>query len=370
VAGSIPAQLAAALTTLTGIVVKPTDFDLDKVPDHLRMNFTVVDESGRAVGTGRDLGTLQSALQADTRQAVAKASGTVEKTGLTAFPADGVKRSVTSTVGGHPVTGYPALVDEGKTVGLQVFTSAADQRRAMRAGTRRLLVMGTASPLAHLRQSLSREQLLTLAATPYGSIGALVADATEAAIDALLDWAGGPAWTAETFAALAAKIKPHLNKAVRDVVVASEQALQAADTAGRAIEHAASAVRGGASIADLVTDMRGQLTALLAPGFITRTGAAALPDLTRHLQALTVRAERVLDAPARDRERLTEITGLTAEVERAVGELPAERQADPEVAAVRRLLDEYRVALFAQPMRTAVPVSAKRIRAAVAELKP
>jgi ATP-dependent helicase HrpA len=370
VAGSIPAQLAAALTTLTGIVVKPTDFDLDKVPDHLRMNFTVVDESGRAVGTGRDLGTLQSALQADTRQAVAKASGTVEKTGLTAFPADGVKRSVTSTVGGHPVTGYPALVDEGKTVGLQVFTSAADQRRAMRAGTRRLLVMGTASPLAHLRQSLSREQLLTLAATPYGSIGALVADATEAAIDALLDWAGGPAWTAETFAALAAKIKPHLNKAVRDVVVAIEQALQAADTAGRAIEHAASAVRGGASIADLVTDMRGQLTALLAPGFITRTGAAALPDLTRHLQALTVRAERVLDAPARDRERLTEITGLTAEVERAVGELPAERQADPEVAAVRRLLDEYRVALFAQPMRTAVPVSAKRIRAAVAELKP
>ncbi len=126
-AGSIPAQLAAALTALTGIIVKPTDFDMDKVPDHLRMNFTVVDDKGRAVGTGRDLGTLQSALQADTRQAVAKASGTVEKTGLTAFPADGVRRSVTSTVAGHQVTGYPALVDEGTTVGLQVFTSAADQ---------------------------------------------------------------------------------------------------------------------------------------------------------------------------------------------------------------------------------------------------
>ena len=369
-AGSIPAQLAAALTALTGIIVKPTDFDLEKVPDHLRMNFTVVDDRGRAVGSGRDLGTLQSALQADTRQAVAKASGTVEKTGLTAFPTDGVKRSVTSTVGGHQVTGYPALVDEGKTVGLQVFTSAVDQRRAMRGGTRRLLVLGTASPLAHLRQSLSREQLLTMAATPYGSVGALVADATEAAIDALLDWAGGPAWTAESFAALAAKIKPHLNKAVRDVVVAAEQALRAADVAARGIEHAASAVRGGASIADLVADMRGQSAALLEPGFITRTGASALPDLTRQLQALAVRAERVLDAPARDRERLAEIITLTAEVERSIGALPAERQADADVAAVRRLLDEYRVALFAQPMRTAVPVSAKRIRAAVAGLRP
>ena len=116
--------------------------------------------------------------------------------------------------------------------------------------------------------------------------------------------------------------------------------------------------------------MRGQLAALLAPGFITRTGAAALPDLTRQLQALGVRAERVLDAPARDRERLAEITALTTEVERVIGTLPAERQLDADVAAVRRLLDEYRVALFAQPMRTAVPVSAKRIRAAVAELRP
>ena len=66
----------------------------------------------------------------------------------------------------------------------------------MRAGTRRLLVLATPSPLAQLRQSLTREQLLTIAATPFGTVGALVQDATEAAVDALLDWAGGPAWTA------------------------------------------------------------------------------------------------------------------------------------------------------------------------------
>ena len=65
---------------------------------------------------------------------------------------------------------------------------------------------------------------------------------------------------------------------------------------------------GGGSIADLVADMRGQLAVSLAPGFISRTGAAALPDLTRQLQALQVRAERVVDAPARDRERMAEIT--------------------------------------------------------------
>ncbi|MGS0683644.1 DUF3418 domain-containing protein [Nakamurella sp. GG22] len=365
---SMPAQLAATLTALTGVVVRESDFDLEKVPDHLRMTFAVVDDDGRKVADGKDLSVLQDSLRSDTRKAVAKASGTVERTGLTAFPPTGIQRTVTTEVAGHEVTGFPALVDEGGTVGVTVFTSVADQARSMRAGTRRLLVREMPSPLAQLRQSLSRSQLLTFAATPHGTVGELVADATEAAVDALLDWAGGPAWDPAAFAALAAKIRPHLNKAVRDIVVAAEQVLRAADLASRAIETAASGP-GGTAIADLVADMHGQLAAALAPGFITRTGAAALPDLNRRLQALAVRAERVVDAPARDRERLAEIAALRNEIDDAVVALPPERQGDRDVIAVRALLDEYRVALFAQPMRTSVPVSAKRIRAALAALR-
>ncbi len=366
---SLPTELAAALTALTGVVVRAADFDLDKVPDHLRMNFSVVDEKGRPVAAGKDLTELQSTLRADTRQAVAKASGAVERTGLTVFPPEGLRHTVTTTVAGHEVTGYPALVDEGGTVGVTVFSTAADQQRAMRAGTRRLLLLGAPSQLGALRQSLTREQLLTMAVTPYGTVGELVADATEAAVDALLDWAGGPAFDAAAFAAVQARIRPHLAKAVRDVVVAAEQALQAAAAAARAIDAAADGP-AGASIADLVADMRGQLSTSLAPGFITRTGAAKIPDLARRLQALTVRAERVPTAPARDRERLAEIRALETEIDRAVAVLPPERGADADVTAVRDLLQEYRVASFAQPVRTSVPVSAKRVRAAVAALRP
>jgi ATP-dependent helicase HrpA len=199
-------------------------------------------------------------------------------------------------------------------------------------------------------------------------VGELVSDATEAAVDALIDWAGGPAWDATAFAALQARIRPHLAKAVRDVMVAAEQALHAAAAAALAIDAAADGPAGG-SIKDLVTDMRRQLTGSLAPGFLTRTGAARIPDLARRLQALTVRAERVTTAPARDRERLAEIKALETEIDTAVAALPPERGADPDVTAATDLLEEYRVALFAQPMRTSVPVSAKRIRAAVAALR-
>ncbi|HEY5116424.1 MAG TPA: ATP-dependent RNA helicase HrpA, partial [Nakamurella sp.] len=112
-AGSLPEALAATLTAMTGIVVRQQDFDLSKIPDHLRMTFTVVDADGRPVGSGKDLPALQDTLKSDVRRAVATASGTVEVSGLTAFPAAGLEPKVTSSVDGHRVDGYPALVDEG-----------------------------------------------------------------------------------------------------------------------------------------------------------------------------------------------------------------------------------------------------------------
>ena len=360
--------LAGRLTALTGVVVRAQDFDQEKIPDHLRMGFRVVDESGRAVAAGKDLPALQRKLQGDSRQAVARASGTVERTALTGFPDAGIPRSVTSTVSGQQVRGYPALVDERPTrgtdtVGITVFTSAADQQRAMRGGIRRLLVLGARNPLAHVRNGLTRQQMLTLSVSPYTSIAALLADATEAAVDALLDWAGGPAYTAADFQTLTKKLTPQLDRAVLDIVIAAETALKEAHEADRAID----AVNGSA-LAEQVADMRAQLRALVAPGFLTRTTATHLPDLTRYLQALTVRAGRVRENPERDRQRMVEVNDLAAELAAAEQGLRPDQVDDPAVAEAHRLLAEYRVATFAQPMRTAVPVSAKRIRTAIALL--
>ena len=84
---SLPAELAAALTAMTGIVVRQADFDLEKVPDHLRMTFTVVDDQGRPVAGGKDLPRCRTAAvrhPAGGGQGVAAPSS---DTGLTAFPA-------------------------------------------------------------------------------------------------------------------------------------------------------------------------------------------------------------------------------------------------------------------------------------------
>jgi ATP-dependent helicase HrpA len=363
-------ELAAALTRMTGVVVRESDFEPDKVPEHLRMNFRVVDEHGATLATGRDLPALQSSMRGNTQQAVVRATRTLERHGLTAFPPEGIPRRVRAKVAGHEVTGYPALVPEGDSaVGVAVFDSEADQRRAMRAGTTRLLATALLPSLARIRQMLNRDTQIALATAPDTTITALVADATRAAVDALVERAGGVVWTATGFDALSATIAPHVLGSVRDVLVAAGVVLSAAGEAARAID-AAERGPGAAAIADLTADMRAQWRAAVAPGFVIDAGATRRPDRTRQLQALRIRAERVREAPGRDRERMAEVQELTALADRAVAALPAERRPDPDVRALRQLLAEFRVALFAQPMRTAVPVSAKRIRSALDVLTP
>ncbi len=398
-ADALPAALATALTAMTGIVVRAADFDVGKVPTHLRMTFKIVDDDGREVAAGKDLPALQDALRSDTRDAVAKVSGALEVSGLTGFPADGLAPVVTGQVEGTEVSGYPALVDEGGTVGIRVYASKPDQARAMRAGTRRLLATAAAPSLAALRSglreqltkprpaapgarpALSREQLLMLATAPHGSLAALLDDATAAAVDALLDWAGYPAWDADSFAAMAGRIGPALPAAVTDILTATATCLQAGAQAAAAIDATAGHATVGASaggtsttaaageaLAGQLDDMRAELADLLRPGFVTAVGAAHLPDVARYLRALGVRAERLREGPDRDRDRMIEIRALSAEVEDVLSRLRPERRADPDAAALRRMLAEYRVALFAQPMRTAFPVSPKRIRTAIAAL--
>ncbi len=361
---SLAVDLAAELTALTGIIVSPTDFDLTKVPDHLRMSFQVVDADGAQLAAGKDLAALQRDLRGDTRSAVARVSGGIELSGLTGFPDKGLAQHLDSEVDGHSVRGYPALVDEGGTVGVRVYAVESDQTRSMRRGTVKLLSMVLRSPAAYLRHALPRDVMLTLAVTPYGTSDQLIADGTLAAIDALLDWAGGPAWTATAFEKLRIKMAPHLDRAATDVMLATAKALEAAHQVSAELVD-----KGGSTQAASIIDVKTQLVWLLPHGFISRSGAGRLPDLLRYLQALKIRVSRLAADPDRDRARMGEILSFEEEYRQAVAALPLERQSDPDVLQVGWQLAEWRVSLFAQPMKTAIPVSAKRIGASLAGLR-
>lgn len=381
--GGLPKRLAAELSDLAGVPISADDFDYQKVPDHLRMRFTVVDEDGRAVASGEDLAALQRQLLADTRAAVAEASGDWERRGMTSFPDEPLPEQVDTTAHGQPVTAYPALVDEGSSVAVRVYTTPEDQRRAMRRGTVRLIALALEKHIGALPNRVRQwaaprmpggrggsdgvlvpADLLRLSTAPHGSLASLTADAADAAIAALLDWAGGVAWNSADFAARVAKISPQLERAVGDIVAATSQLLDAAAAADAQIAALARAPGNSARVAL----MQAERDWWLQPGFIARHGAQHLPDITRYLQALQVRAERAATDPGRDDGWSEEIEQIEYEFEQVLAALRPERRGDDDVLGVHRLIAEYRIALFAQPLRTAVPVSAKRVRRALEQL--
>jgi ATP-dependent helicase HrpA len=356
--GPLTPALGRELRRYAGEVVPPDAWDWSKVPDHLRMTFRVVDESGAVLGEGKDLAALKDQFQVKAREVLTAAAPSVERSGLTAFPAE-LPREVRREHAGIPVTAYPALVDEGQTVGVRLFETPAAAARAMVAGTRRLLLLTLPSPVKHASGQLSNAAKLALMRNPHGGLPALMDDAVAASVDALVAANGGPAWDAAGFATLAGKVRVGLPTTTLSVLRAVHQILVIA--AG--LQSRLAALRDPALLPSL-TDAREQLTALVGPGFISATGVSHLGDLPRYLQGIERRVEKLPDNPARDRQLMVGVHQVEEEYAALRRELPP----SPELAEIRWMIQELRVSLFAQMLGTAYPISDKRIYRAMDEL--
>jgi ATP-dependent helicase HrpA len=336
------AGLSRELERVRGVRVAESAWDLSRVEPHLRMRFRIEDEAGRAVAEGEDLDALREQVRPLLRAELSSAASGIERTGMRWWEAGAIPRVVTLPGTGGAVSGHPALVDEGDTVGVAVMETAEAQSRAMRLGTRRLLLLTVPAP----RPQLDNRVALALAGAPHGSLDAVVADALPAAIDWLVERFGGPAWDAEAFAALRAQVAGELGGTLVAVLEKVADVLGAAREVERRLDALPVSPFEAAR-----QDVQRQLGRLVHPGFITSAGVVRLDDLVRYLCAAARRLERLPDATAADRDRMRTIHELE--------ELHRARGSDP---AVGWLLEELRVAQFAQGLGTREPVSAKRVR--------
>ncbi|MEH1015150.1 ATP-dependent RNA helicase HrpA [Micromonospora sp. CPCC 206060] len=348
--------LTRQLRRMTGVTVPYDAWDTDKLPAHLRVSFRVIDEENRPVAEGKDLPALQRQLKAEVRQLVAAAAPDVARSGLREWSIGTLPRTIEQNRAGFVVTAYPALVDEGETVGVRVFDSPGEQERAMWAGTRRLLRLTVPSPAKFLQGRLSNEAKLALSRNPHTSVLDLLDDAAGAAVDRLMADAGGPAWEAEGFAALRERVRADLVDTVVEVVDRVRRVLATA----YAVEQRLGRTSNLTLVAAL-TDIRGQLAGLIHRGFITETGYARLPDVVRYLTAIERRLDRLPQNPQRDREQQSRIERVAQEYRDMVAALPPARRGDDAVRQIRWMIEELRVNVFAQALGTPYPVSEQRI---------
>ncbi|MFD7369000.1 ATP-dependent RNA helicase HrpA [Nocardiopsis alba] len=363
--GSLTEALAAELTRMAyGERVRAEDFQLDRVPDHLRITFRAVDDRKRTLAESKDLEGLRAALKPRLREAIATEAKGVERKGITSWDFGPLERTLERKALGPKVKGYPALVDEGESVAIRIFDTRPEQRAAMRAGTRRLLMLTIPSPATVVSKGLNNPDKLALADNPHGSIKKMLADAEAAAVDHLLTREGGPVWNGEDFARLADRIRADLGDTLAEVL----------DKVARVLvlwRKVSKKIKGTTSLAVLpsLNDVQGQLAGLVGDGFITRAGLSRLDDLHRYLRGIEYRLGKLAENPRRDQVNMAKVEQMRQAVTKVRGVLKAGRAEDPDVVELGWMLEEYRVSLFAQELRTAYPVSDKRIMKALEAVK-
>ncbi|MBO3742836.1 ATP-dependent RNA helicase HrpA [Actinoplanes flavus] len=355
--GPLPDAIGTELRRLTGTVVPRDAWRPDQVPEHLRMNFRIVNESGETVAEGRDLEVLRRQLAPKVQATISRAAGNLERRGITTNDFGALPRRVAQVRGGYEVNVWPALVDEGDSVAVRVFEDEASQRVAMVAGTRRLLLL-TLPPAARFLQGRldNRAKLELSRANPYRSIADLLDDCAGAAVDRLVAEAGGPVWSSVEFASLRDTVRQDLVDAVANLVTQVRAVLATSYD----VEQRLKQLRDP-QLLPALADIRQQLKGLVHPGFVTKTGWRQLHHMPRYLRGIVHRLDRLGGSLARDRQLTTQIHEIESEYRELRASISAGGPAEEGLREIRWMIEELRINYFAQALGTAYPVSDKRI---------
>ncbi|WP_432175923.1 ATP-dependent RNA helicase HrpA [Streptomyces sp. Tue6028] len=367
--------MARELKRMVGVPLTADDFDWSRVPDHLKITFRIVDERRRKLAEDKDLEALKLRLKPKARKAISQAAAataertggeSLERSGLADWTIGSLTRVFETRRAGQPVKAYPALVDDGDTVSVRLFDTEAEQQQAMWKGTRRLILRNIpVNPGKFASDKLSNAQKLALSANPHGSVQALFDDCAMAAADKLIGDFGGPAWDEESYRKLYDKVRAE----IVDTTVRTVGQVQQVLAAWQACERRLKGVRSPTLLTNL-TDVRGQLDALVKPGFVTETGLRRLPDLMRYLVAADRRLQQMPTNVQRDTTRMEKVHEMRDEYAWLLEQLPQGRPVPQQVLDIRWMIEELRVSYFAHALGTAYPVSDKRIVKAIDAAAP
>ena len=417
--GGLMDALLKAVRDKTQLDVKRADFKLDTLSPHLFMNYRVVDEHGRQLGLGRNLPALKAELGALARgafqalaalkaqevvgggevsaqpgaapgaasaqtdrgaQRVARVAGQPAAQGgqpaaqpsgkPSAKPSQAASTPLTDWTfgelpelmeiqrGGHTLIGFPALLDKGTHVEIDIFDEPDVAALKHRAGLRRLVALQIREPLKYLEKNIPDLQKMAMAFMPLGTADEL----REQVIDVALD----RAYLADPLPTDAASFKARVEEGRTRLNLIAQEVARLAGTVLTEYAAAARKLKDAKPPKDVAEDIAAQLQRLMPKRFVASTPYPQLQHFPRYLKGITLRLDKLKVDPARDAQRLAELRPLDQRHTRRLAELKGTH--DARLDEFRWLLEELRISLFAQELRTPQPVSVKRLEKTWAQI--
>ncbi|WP_373875665.1 ATP-dependent RNA helicase HrpA [Budvicia aquatica] len=357
-------SLERELRRMTGVTVSRDSWQLDMIPDHLKITYRVVDDKNKTLAEGPDLQALKQKLKGKVQETLsAVADDGIEQSGLHIWSFGSLPDVFEQKRGGYAVKAYPALVDEKSSVGIQLFETEQEQQQAMWQGTRRLLLLNIPSPVKYLHEKLPNKAKLGLYFNQFGNVLDLIDDCIACGVDKLIAEHGGPSWQEEGFNQLHERIRAELNETVVEIAKQVEQILTTAHSVNKRLKG-----RVDMTMALALSDIKVQLSGLIYAGFVCQSGWKRLPDILRYLQAIERRMEKLPVDPNRDRVQMLKVESVQKSYQQLVNKLPPHKPVAAEIMDIRWMIEELRVSYFAQQLGTPYPISDKRILQAIEQV--
>ena len=330
-------------------------FSRDEPPPHLLMNVRVVDDAKRELAMGRDFAGLRKRLGEAASLTLAKAKPGMEREGITSWDFGDLPERVTFRRGNQTLTGYPALVDDGASVSIRLMDTKDKAAEAHRAGVKRLMALDLKEQVRNLDRALPGFNALALRFNTVVPADKLKDDLIAAIVDRAFIGEDEPPRTTKAFEEQKKRAKARLP-------AVTEGAARYANAIAEANQQATQAIAQGAALGRVSQEAKAVRERLVYPGFLSRTPWDRLEHLPRYLKGYALRLQKYRANAERDQKHAATVASLWNEYE---ARLAADREAgriEPKLEEFRWLIEELRVSLFAQELRTPFPVSAKRLQ--------
>lgn len=360
--GELTDALRAFCTERLGAAMPIDAWAAAEMPAHLRVNVCVVDADGRELGSGRDLPALQAQLGEAAQLTFSAAGLKFERAHIKTWDFGDLPESLVVEREGRKLTGYPALVDQGDHVSLKLLDTRGAADASTRLAVLRLLKAQFKDALQRLQKQPPGFSQSALMLKPAIPTEALLGDVVAAICDRALMGEDPLPRTEDAFA-------DQVKRARVRLPAVAESAFRL--LAAIAVEYHTLSQRIGAlpgAQARLAADLRAQRDALLHPGFLSETPWPLLGHLPRYLKALERRLAKHGENPARDAKHAQAVAELWQRYAQRRAANAAARKDEPALEAFRWQIEELKVSLFAQELRTPQPVSYKRLERAWTEL--
>lgn len=368
--------LSEALLTATGIEVANDAWDTSDLPAHLRMNYRVLDEHGNELASGRDLPALRMQLGVKARkQFTESARDSFERQGLTSWDFGELPEQVEFVRNGQKLIGYPAIVDDGKSVSLVLLDTEQEAEVATHKGLRRLFQLGAVEQVKFVGRNLPNLQemalkyalLAELEGSRQSDKASMIDKLQNELVTAICDRAffveTDPIRNADQFNARLVKARTRIVDVGNEVCRLTAEILTEYHVLRPRLQQP-----GAQAWQRLMNDIRAQLRALLPPQFLIEVPFLRLKNIPRYVRAIGFRLDKFPSNPTRDAQWQETIANFTRQLQQRREVDRVRGVHNPKLEEFRWMLEELRVSLWAQQLKTPYPVSFKRMEKAWSEI--